>query len=275
MGDNSLIHEECLTQVGRVLDINTAKISADERNIKIELILNNGAWKNGALNMTLINMKGDMKQQVVSLIESLLYQSGDIETNPGPLDFDILTKTVIPGIANVPKIVPRPDEQAKMVINAIKGEGDIKQDFIESVSRKLYPALMRYGEYGGKYWTGGKICIGGNCDFTKEPVDALDALYRVHDKMYSEAGNSIKKLNDADEILIQSIDNMDTTNLSNIGKIHAQGAKMIFTVLPKLRNVVSEVGSQINAVVSGADEFGRELPFVEEEKVDVSVKDDE
>lgn len=78
-----------------------------------------------------------------------------------------------------------------------------------------------YGNYGGLNYSGGETIDSGETpDFTVEPVDALDALFKAHDQVYYQTTDPLT-LAQADLVLIAGIAALDEDDLDAEGQLYA------------------------------------------------------
>ena len=80
-----------------------------------------------------------------------------------------------------------------------------------------------YGSYGGPNWTGGEF-VGDDepGNYTVEPEDPLDALFRVHDKAYDQPDTLVRAK--ADLQLIDAILKQSPDAVTGEGDLYAGGA---------------------------------------------------
>lgn len=97
---------------------------------------------------------------------------------------------------------------------------------------KLFPT---YGNWGGVCWTGGKWNDDpAQTDWTVDPVDYMDSLFKCHDWMYQTC-RARERLDYADRYLVQRLHYARPGSL--YGKAYRIGAMVIFTVWPYVRRL--------------------------------------
>lgn len=101
-----------------------------------------------------------------------------------------------------------------------------------------YPPELRYGNYGGPFWTGGEIL--GSVKVL--PIDKLDEVFLEHDIRYGlakDAADPITYRQEADKNLVASIGTLNEwlTKQSEKTKNYAKLANNIFSQLGKVKNI--------------------------------------
>src|SRR3954463_8401173 len=73
--------------------------------------------------------------------------------------------------------------------------------------------IPTYGEYGGPGYSGGEVLTSPTqqVDYSVQPVDALDALFRLHDQAYDSPDLSVRAQGDFD--LIKGISKLPSGQL--------------------------------------------------------------
>jgi hypothetical protein len=110
-----------------------------------------------------------------------------------------------------------------------------------------------YGQYGGPNWSGGEV-VGDDepGNYTKPPEDALDKLFRRHDKAYDQPDTLLRA--EADFLLIQRILAQDPDAVTGEGDLYAGGAviAMLYQITVVNKHPEVLIGADLEAIVQGA-----------------------
>jgi hypothetical protein len=110
-----------------------------------------------------------------------------------------------------------------------------------------------YGRYGGPNWSGGKV-VGDDepGNYTVPPEDALDRLFRRHDKAYDQPDTLLRA--EADLLLIQRILAQDPDAVTGEGDLYAGGAviAMLYQIVVVNKHPEVLIGADLDAILQGA-----------------------
>ncbi len=90
--------------------------------------------------------------------------------------------------------------------------------------------IPRYGNWGGVGWSAGRWNNDPSMtDWSVAGVDAMDDLFKAHDRAYQSGGDR----DQADRILVAALHTVEVTGL--YGRVYRLGAIGLFTIMPHVR----------------------------------------
>jgi hypothetical protein len=177
--------------------------------------------------------------KVLLTFHRIMLDSG-IESNPGPVPIKSkkYKKTNKNIISNFRKSEGGEDVLDVNIHNIENNKNikNIKNKTEDSGLFSDYIPIPKYGNYGQKNYCGGKWST-GNCDFTVEPIDRLDNIFKAHDLAYSRS-ESNDDFNKADRVLLKSLSDLgDISDLPIKAALWKNAASVVFPGLIKSREL--------------------------------------
>lgn len=186
----------------------------------------------------LIGKQNARMAKVLLTFHRILLDSG-IESNPGPVPIKSkkYKKTNKNNIFKFKNYEGGEDILDVNNINNIKNNKKLENKKTEDSGLfSDYIPIPKYGNYGQKHYCGGKWST-GNCDFTVEPIDRLDNIFKTHDLAYSRSQTN-EDYNNADKVLLKSLSGLgDISDLSFKAALWTNAAKVVFPGLIKSREL--------------------------------------